>query len=85
MTWLHKHGLKGTYVTIFIPTGRNKANINTRPHGGENLQTMNMAIVGYQHYPHEESEHYLLLQLDQYKIKPRRGSFLLVDKPIALE
>ena len=75
MTWLHEQGLKGTYVAIYTPTGRNKADMNTKPHGGANLQTMNMAIIGYQHYPPEGTEHYNLLQIGQYNIGPHRGSF----------
>ena len=73
MAWLHEQGLKWIYVAIFIPTSRNKTDMNTKLHGGANLQTMNMAIVGYQHYPPKGSEHYRLLQLDQYKIGPHRG------------
>ena len=76
MTWLHEQGLKGTYVAIYTPTGRNKADMNTKPHGGANLQTMNMAVVGNQHYPSEGTDHYQLLQLGQYNIDPHRGSFL---------
>ena len=73
---MHKQGIKETYVAIYTPTGRNKVDMNTKPHGGANLQTMNMAIVGYQHYPPEGTEHYKLLQLGQYNIGPQRGSFL---------
>ena len=58
MTWLYEQGIKGTYVSIFTQTSRNKADINTKPHGGSNLQTMNMAIFGYQYYPPEGLEHY---------------------------
>ena len=63
MTWLHEQGLKGTYIAIYTPTDRNKADTNTNSHGGANLQTMNMAIVGYQHYQSEGKKHYQLLQL----------------------
>ena len=73
ITQLHEQGLMGTYVTIFTPIGRNKSGMNIKPHGGANLQTMNMAIVGYQCYPLEGSEHYQLLQIDQYNIGLYRG------------
>ena len=76
MTQLHEQGLKGIYVAIYTPTDRNKANMNTKPRGGVNLQTINMAIVGYQHYPPKGTEHYKLLQLRQYNIGPHRGYFL---------
>ena len=45
MTWLHEQGLKGTYVVIFTPTGRNKVDMNTKSHGGANLHTMNITII----------------------------------------
>ena len=48
----------GTYVTIFTPTDKIKSDMNTKLHGEENLQTMNMEIVGYQYYPPEVLEHY---------------------------
>ena len=38
---------------MFIPTARNKSDMNTKPNEGSNQQKMNMAIVGYQHYPPE--------------------------------
>ena len=82
IAWLHEQDLMGTYVAIFTPTGRNKSDMNTKPHEGANLHTMSMIIVRYQYYPPEGSEHYRLLQLDQYKIGPRRGSFLLDSKPV---
>ena len=50
--------------------------MNTKRHGGANMQTMNVVIVSYQHYPPEGTEHYTLLQLGQYNIGPHRGSFL---------
>ena len=53
MTWLYEQSLKGTYVTMFTPTARNKSDMNTKPNEGSNQQKMNMAIVGYQHYPPE--------------------------------
>ena len=52
-----------TYVAISTLTGRNKKDMNT------NLQTMNMAIVGFQYYPPEGLEHYL----DQYNVGTHRG------------
>ena len=72
MTWLHAQDLKGIYVAIYTPTGRNKVDMNTKPHGGANLQKMNMVIISYQHYPLEGMEDYQLLQLGQYNIGPHR-------------
>ena len=85
MIWLHGQCLKCTCIAIFIPTGRNKADMNTNPHEGVKIQIMNMAIVEYEHYPPEESEHYRIIQLDQYNIGPHRGSFLLNARLTALE
>ena len=73
MTWLHEQGFKGIYVVIYTLTGRKKVDMNTKPHGRKDLQTMNMAIVGYQHFSPEGTEHYQLLQLEQYSIDPHRG------------
>ena len=72
MTWLHEQGLKGTYVVIFTPTGRNKVDMNTKSHGGANLHTMNITIIGHPHYPPEGTKHYQLLQLGQYNIGPHQ-------------
>jgi len=70
MAWLHEHALMGAYIAIFTLTGRNKNDINI------NLQIMNMAIVQYQYYPPEGSEHYL----DQYNVRTHRRSFMIEVK-----
>ena len=51
---VHKQGLKETYVAIFTPTGKHKADMNTKSHGGVNLNSMNMTIVGHHHYHQKE-------------------------------
>ena len=71
MTQIHEQGLIRIYVAIFTLTGRNKNDMNT------NLQKINMAIVGYQYYPPEGSEHHL----DQYNVETHRESFMIDVKP----
>ena len=53
---------EGTYIAIYTPTSRNKGDINRKPNGGANIQTIKMVIVDYQHYPSEGTEHYQLLK-----------------------
>ena len=77
MTWLHEQHLYERFVAIYCDTNLNKADMNTKAHGGEILQEKNLSMVGFRFYPPKGSIHYELLELSKYNIEVHRGSFLL--------
>ena len=52
----------------YIHTSKQPVDLNTKPHGSGSLRTILLSLIGFQHYPPPDSEHYKLIQLDQYKI-----------------
>lgn len=55
----------------------NKADMNTKVHGGQTLQEKHVSMVGYKFYPSKGSKHYEILEIGKYNIGIHRGSFLL--------
>ena len=84
ITWLHYHYNRGTFIPLYINTHLNKADMNTKPHGGETLQKHLFSIIGFKLYPPTNSEHYKLLELHLYNNGEHKGTFLLfkeITKP----
>ena len=77
MTWLHEQHTYQNYVAVYCNTSLNKADMNTKAHGGQTLQEKHLCMVGYKFYPPKGSEHYEILELGKYNIGIHRGSFLL--------
>ena len=63
MSWLHEQHTIGTYVAIYCNTDKNKADMNTKAHGGQTLQEKHLNIIGYKYYPPKGTKHYELLEL----------------------
>ena len=61
---------------VYTDTTNNKADKNSKPHGGQTLQSKHVDTVGFTSYPPPDSEHYTLLRLGQFSIGKHRGSFL---------
>ena len=61
---------------IYCASENNRADKNSKPHGGQTLQTKHLATNGFKFYPPPDSEHHKLLQLDLFEIGIHRGSFL---------
>ena len=83
ITWLHENFIKKILLLKYTNTKCQKADLNTKPHGGESLKSMLLPLIGYSFYPPSNSEHYKLLQLDLYNITPDRTSqrsFIPTDK-----
>ena len=68
MIWLHQDHDYGIYKAIYVPTDRNKADMNTKAHGGQILQDKHLCLVGYRLYPKKGTKHYELLGLGKYHI-----------------
>ena len=77
MSWLHEQHAIGTYVAIYCNTDLNKADMNTKAHGGKILQEKHLCLVGYKYYQAKSTVHYEWLGLGKYNIGIHRGSFLL--------
>jgi hypothetical protein len=77
MTWLHEQDAYQNYVAVYCNTNLNKADMNTKAHGGQTLQETHLCMVGYKFYPPKGSEHYEILELGKCNIGIHRGSFLL--------
>ena len=77
ITWLHKQYNRKRFVPIRATSTNQKADYNTKPHGGINLQTKALPLFGFNNYPPAHSEHYKLLELHKYNIGIHRGSFLI--------
>ena len=75
MSWLHEQHAIGTYVAIYCNTELNKADMNTKTHGGQILQQKHLCLVGYRFHPEKGTVHYELLRLGEYNIGTHRGSF----------
>ena len=64
-------------MAIYVKPDFNKADMNTKAHGGKVLQEKHLCMVGYKFYPPKGSKHYEILDLGKYNIGVHRGSFLL--------
>ena len=73
--WLSEHKTLDAIMPKYINTTKMKADINTKPFGGENLQQKFLDLIGFKYYPPISSEHFKLLQLEKYNIGVHRGSF----------
>ena len=76
MTWLHEQHNYQQYVAIYCNTLLNKANMNTKAHGGKTLQEKHLSMVGYK-FISKRSEHDESLEIGKHNIGMHRGSFLL--------
>ena len=74
ITYLHEHYILGYFHPKFIPTHLQKADINTKPHGGEQLRSMILDLIGFQYFPPPSSPHYKQLHLHVYNISRTRIS-----------
>ena len=74
ISWLHENFVKHIFHPEYTNTKLQSADINTKPHGGPDLKSMLLPLIGFQHYPPKGSEHYKLLQLDIYNISSTRTS-----------
>ena len=74
ITWLHEQFIRSVFKLIYVHTSLQKADMNTKPHGGQQLIDMYLPLIGYKFYPPSSSEHYKLLQLDIYHVTPDRTS-----------
>ena len=74
--WLNEQYRNRTFQPIPTSTKNMRADLNTKPHGGESLQIKSLPLFGIKFYPPPDSEHYKLLELDKYNIGYHRGSFL---------
>ena len=61
---------------IYCASENNKADKNSKPHGGQTLQAKHLATNGFIFHLPPDSKHYKLLQLDLFEIGIHRGSFL---------
>ena len=73
--WLHEHKTRETIMPKYVNTTKMKADINTKPFGGESLQEKYLALIGFKYYPPSTSEHFRLLKLQDYNIGIHRASF----------
>ena len=76
VAWMNEQFARERLAPVYTATMNNKADKNSKPHGGQTLQAKHLDTVGFPFYPPPDSEHYTLLQLDQYTIGKHRGSFL---------
>ena len=76
VAWMNEQFARERLAPVYTATMDNKADKNSKPHGGQTLQAKHLDTVGFSSYPPPDSEHYTLLQLDQYNIGKHRGSFL---------
>ena len=58
MTWLHEQHQYERFGAIYCNTDLNKADMNTKAHGGRILQEKHLCMVGYKFYPPKGSKHY---------------------------
>ena len=68
ITYLHEHYILGYFHLQFIPTHLQKVDINTKLHGGEQIRSMILDLIGFQFYTPPYSAHYKLLHLHIYNI-----------------
>ena len=61
-------------IPEYTNTKCQKADLNTKHHGGASLKSMLLPLIGYSFYPPSNSDHYKLLQLDIYNVTPDRTS-----------
>ena len=74
IAWLHEQWLRKVFEVIYTNTKLQKADINTKPHGGATLKDIILDLIGFKYFPPSNSQHYILLQLDKYHIVPARVS-----------
>ena len=77
VTWLHEQYSRLRIDLIKATSNNQKADYNSKPHGGVNLQTKTLPLFEFDNYPPQNSEHYRLLELHRYNIGMHRGSFLI--------
>ena len=75
--WINNQFGRDRMVPVPCPSELEKGDMNTKQHGGSTLQQKFLPLVGFQFYPPPNSEHYKLLQLNEFEIGTHRGSFLL--------
>ena len=75
--YLHELYLNGIFHAPYVDSAKNCADLNSKPHGGILLLQKVLWMVGARFYPPVGSEHFKLLELQNYKIGAHRGSFLL--------
>ena len=77
---MNEHYQRTRFVPIRCTSGNQKADFNTKPHGGITLPQKCLPLMGYHHYPPPNSEHFKLLKLAEHNIGIHRGSFR-IDRP----
>ena len=80
ITWLHEQYSRERFVPIRATSHNQRADHNSKPHGGITLQTKALPLFGFSNYPPPDSKHYTLLELHLYNIGMHRGSFLRSNK-----
>ena len=73
--WLHEQYKKHIFYPIPTKTCHMRADVNSKPHGGETLQKKVLPLFGFPFYPPADSDHYKQLELDKYNIGYHCGSF----------
>ena len=80
VTYLHELYVRGIFSCHYIESSSNCADLNSKPHGGAQLITKILWLVGERFYPPPTSEHFQLLELEKYNIGVHKGSFRIDDK-----
>ena len=75
LCWLHEHKTRDAIFPKCVSTTKTKADINTKPFGGEILQEKYLALIEFAYYPPSSSEHFRLLKLQDYNIGVHCASF----------
>ena len=64
VAWMNEQFARERLAPVYTATMDNKADKNSKPHGGQTLQAKHLDTVGFSSYPSPDSEHFTLLQLD---------------------
>ena len=76
VTYLHELYIRGVFCCPYTDSSMNWADLNSKPHGGTQLLNKTLWMIGERFYPPPNSEHFKLLQLEEYNIGSHKGSFL---------